>query len=550
MNSNTGLSRLFPLSLMHLLLEYLLLVNLRVGICWIATIATVLLPFTKALADELPPTPATRTTANVQQFYKAGMELVSQQRLDEAVQVFEQALRLDASNPTLLNAIGAVFNLKGNSTEAEGYFLKALRVDPKFFPARKNLAITYFESGKDSLANPRFEELSRDPKTMPVAFLFLGMIAEKRKQYDKAADLLKKSGDLVFHYPQAVVSFAYSLGRLHNSERAQALLDRLSVLPNVRGDDWLRAGVLYSEFGQYQRALDCYDKAQAFDPQLPTVAYRRAVALDKLGRSKEALEIVHQLSAEKPDVSSLRLLAHVAENAGELDLAIQSFRKAAEIEPGNEENYLDYSTLCMNYQNYPLALEVVDVGLVYVPNSYRLRVQRGAIRAELGKVAEAEEDFRAALALRTVDREALLCLAQVQAHDGHYDDSLQVLRTVTRKYPTDFYGHYYYAFVLFLKGGNNEKALWEVKRSLQLNSNFSKSYFLLGKMCLDRDPEFAAKQFQTSLRLDPQYVSAKYQLGRLLLRMGKREDGGKLLAEVTDQKLKEEEKEPILVEQR
>lgn len=524
--------------------------TLRTGFCVITVVAAVLLPFSGGFSVESPVAHASPARANVEQFSRTGMEFVSQGRLEEAIQVFELGLRLDASNPTLLNAVGAAYNLEGNTREAEGYFLKALSADPKFSPARKNLAITYFERGEDGLAVPQFQELSRDPKSRPVAFLFLGMIAERRNQYEDAANLFEKSGQLVFQYPQALVSFASSLGRLRNTEREQLLLDRLSALRNVRADDWFQAGVLYSELDQYQHALDFYDKAQAINPQLTAVDYQRALALDKLGRSREALEILQRVGPEKPNPSSLSLLAHVAENAGNIDLAIESFRRAAEMEPDNENNYLDYGTLCMNYKNYPLALEAVEVGLFYVPKSYRLRVQRGAVLAELGKLAEAEQEFRAAQKLQADDREALLSLARVQVRNGQFEDSVKTLALTTLNYPNDYYVQYYYAFVLLeltkrqgLKEENSEKALQALHRSIRLNSNFPKSYFLLGKIYQNRDPQLAVKQFETCLRLDPQGDSAKYQLGRLLLRMGKREEGEKLLAQVNEQELQEEKEE-------
>ena len=43
-----------------------------------------------------------------------------------------------------------------------------------------------------------------------------------------------------------------------------------------------------------------------------------------------------------------------------------------------EENYLDYSEMCMNSENYVLALEILETGLAHIPHSYRLLIQKGA----------------------------------------------------------------------------------------------------------------------------------------------------------------------------
>ena len=525
------------------------LIDLHVVFSIITATAAVLFLFSRSFAEDSALTQTSQTT--LEQFSKTGTELVSAGRLDDAIRVLEDGIRVHGANPTLLNEVGVVFNLKGKKREAEHYFLRALAGDPKFSAARKNLAITYFESGKFRLATPQLEELTLDPKTQSVAFLFLGMIAEGKKQDARAAGLFDKSGDLALNNPRALLSFASSLNRLHNAERARLLLDRLSALPDVGAPDWLQAGTLYLEFGHYQRALDCYDKAKAMNPRLAVVDYQRALVLQKLGRSEEALETVQHPGTPESNASALNRLAHLAEDSGEINLALQAFHRAAEIEPSREENYLDYSTLCMNYHNYPLALEIIDVGLFYSPNSYRLRVQRGAVLAELGKFAEAEQDFRTASELQTDNREALICLAQLQFHDRSYEDAVLTLRTATDKYPDDFHAHYYYALVLFQQGDNAEKVLREINRSIALNNNFAKSHFLLGKIYLDRDTQFAIKEFQTCLRLDPDHVSAKYQLGRLLLRIGRREEGKRLLAQVKDQKVQDEqEREPTLLVRR
>ncbi len=503
-----------------------------------------------ALIEGAPVPQEVSRSTQAQFAYKAGMKLVQAKRFDEAIETFQRGLHAEATSLVLLNAIGATYSLKGNLRDARHYFLKVLTLDPRFEPARKNLAIGYFDSGQYELAAREFEVLDRNSESRPVASLFLGMIGAEKKQYARAAELLGQAGELVFQYPRALVSFAEVLSETGELAKSRLVLDRLRSVPDVSPAQWLEAGEIYARLGQYPSALEDLEKAKQQNPESPATDLARSLVLDRMGRSKEALEILQALVSKKPDASSLNLLAHVAENAGDIDVAIQSFRKAAEIEPGREENYLDYSTLCMNHRNYPLALEVVEVGLSYVPNSYRLRVQKGAVLAELGRLREAREDFRAAMKVQVDDREALLSLARVQVRDGELKDSVETLATATGKYPNDFYIQYYYAFLLLeltkrqgLKGENIEKALRALNRSIRLNPDFPKSYLLLGKIYLDRDPQFAVKQFETCLRLDPQSASAKYQLGRRLLRMGKREEGEKLLGQVNEQVLQEEKEE-------
>jgi len=500
--------------------------------------------------------PAIRTNSNlalVQDIYKAGMDLVQRGLLDEAIQTFERGLNREPTHLVLLNAIGATYSLKGNKEEAQRHFLRALELDPQFEPARKNLAIAYFDSGQYDLAIPEFEHLSEKPEGKPVAFLFLGMIAENRRQYQKAIEYLEQSGNLAFQYPRALLSFAQSLYKSGQPEKSQLVLERLQATSNVSASDWLQAGVFYARLGEYQKALEVLNKVKQKDSQLPALDSPQTYVLDRLGRSKEGLKILQGLTDRDPDARTLNLLAHVAERAGEIDLSIQAFRKAAKLEPAREENYLDYSTLCMNHKNFPLALEIVEVGLGNLPRSYRLLVQKGAILAELGKLDQAHETLRSAMELEADHREALLSLARIQAHAGEFDDVVETIAAGVEKYPDDFYMHYYCGFVLLertkrqgMEGEMLERAQRVLERAIHLNPTFAGSYLLLGKIYLDKDPKVAAGHLETCLRLDPNNASAKYQLGRLYLKMGKHKEGESLLSQVKGQRSQqaEEDKKP------
>jgi tetratricopeptide (TPR) repeat protein len=500
--------------------------------------------------------PAIRTNSNlalVQDIYKAGMDLVQRGLLDEAIQTFERGLNREPTHLVLLNAIGATYSLKGNKEEAQRHFLRALELDPQFEPARKNLAIAYFDSGQYDLAIPEFEHLSEKPEGKPVAFLFLGMISENRRQYQKAIEYLEQSGNLAFQYPRALLSFAQSLYKSGQPEKSQLVLERLQATSNVSASDWLQAGVFYARLGEYQKALEVLNKVKQKDSQLPALDSPQTYVLDRLGRSKEGLKILQGLTDRDPDARTLNLLAHVAERAGEIDLSIQAFRKAAKLEPAREENYLDYSTLCMNHKNFPLALEIVEVGLGNLPRSYRLLVQKGAILAELGKLDQAHETLRSAMELEADHREALLSLARIQAHAGEFDDVVETIAAGVEKYPDDFYMHYYCGFVLLertkrqgMEGEMLERAQRVLERAIHLNPTFAGSYLLLGKIYLDKDPKVAAGHLETCLRLDPNNASAKYQLGRLYLKMGKHKEGESLLSQVKGQRSQqaEEDKKP------
>jgi tetratricopeptide (TPR) repeat protein len=472
-----------------------------------------------------------------QRAYETGMRLVHAGRLDDAIDVFQRGLRTDIDNLNLLDAIGATLSLQGNFAPAQQYFAQTLQIDPGFVPARKNLAINYFNLARYDLATLEFEKLATvSGESQRVANLFLGILACKSHDYSKSAALLGKSGELLDKYPDALISYATSLVELKQPIKAGVVLSRMDTVRGATADQFFRTGVLYSELGQEKHALAELDRAGQKGSAVAGLEYRRAMVLDKLGRSQEALQILKILTTEQSDADSLNLLAHVAEKNQQFELALHSLRQAAKLAPDREDNYLDFSTFCADYENYPLALESADIGLEHVPNSYRLMVQKGAVLEKLARLDEAEDALKRASTLQEDNSVSLLSLAIVQSHGEKLQDSVNTLTAAIQKYPDDYYMHYHLGVVLMQieeRGAAEDAISGQVERAfrsaIRLNPSFSDSYYQLSKVYGTKSPKLAEENLVACLRVDPNHAGAEYTLGRLYMKAGRKAEGQALI---------------------
>jgi tetratricopeptide (TPR) repeat protein len=362
-----------------------------------------------------------------------------------------------------------------------------------------------------------------------VASLFLGIIAEEQRDFSKSASLLGQSGDVVYQYPRALLSFAHSLFELKQTQKADAVLKRLDAMSGVGASEYFKAGLLFSQQRKYPQALAEFERAGKIDPGLSGLTYQRAVVLDQLGRSEEALKVLQERTSVGPDADSLNLIANLARSAGDLNLAIQSLRQAALLEPKREVNYLDFSTICMDYENYPLALEAADIGLVHIPGSYRLQVQKGAILEKLGRLGEAEKIVQRASGLQKDNSVALLSLGIIQTHAGELQDAINTLSSAIKKFPSNFQMHYYLGVALEQTLKHDVKAAEAFRGAIRLNPSFADSYYHLAKLYLDKDPKLAEENLLACLRLAPHHLSAEYSLGRLYLKTGRQAKGRALI---------------------
>ncbi len=61
------------------------------------------------------------------------------QNLDRKIKLLKKGLRYCPNNPAAHNDLGVALVLRGNERAARGHFNHALRLDPDYYPARRNL---------------------------------------------------------------------------------------------------------------------------------------------------------------------------------------------------------------------------------------------------------------------------------------------------------------------------------------------------------------------------------------------------------------------------
>jgi len=488
-----------------------------------------ILAFAVTLRSQAPVTTNPKVKPEGQIYYSDGMQLVRQGHIDDAIRVFQEGLTHDPQDPVMLDATGAAYMLKGDLVQAPEYLLACLRISPGFIPARKNLAIAYFDAGQYDLSAAEFQKLAKIPgPTQQVANLFLGMISEKKGQYDSAVSFFARSGPLLHQYPEALLSSANAECQLKHTEKAGATLKALAKTPGLTAPQHLKISQLYSVIGEDELALAEVEKAKQEDSGLKGLEYQDALTLDHVGRSQEALEILKDAATRNPDADTLNLLSHVARENNEFALALDSLREAAKLAPEKEENYLDFSTFCADYGNNQLALEAANVGLQNLPDSYRLLVQKAVVLESLGRLGEAEDTLRKAGEQQKDNSLALLCLAIVQTHAGKLQDAEATLTAALRQFPNNYYMHYHLGIVLVeIQGGmppNPElqtRAEHAFREAIRLNPAFADSYYQLAKLYSDKSPKLEEQNLVACLRADPNHASAEYKLARLYLSTGR-----------------------------
>ena len=500
------------------------------------------------------PSAAEAPAAAAERHYKEGLSHAQQGKFDDALKSLESARRLVPNHPLILNALGAVFTQKGDFSAAEKPLSQVLENDPSFEPARKNLALGYFQQRRFDEAAVHWKKLESSSEAGPLARLFLGMIAAEQGRYGEAVANLGGLTGIEGQHPRAPLLLARAYSASGEKGRVATQLFKIRNVRGLAPPDHVEAAILFSESKRHEDALHHLNIAARADPKPANIDYQRAVVLSRLERNTEALDLLKSSEATKRSGRALNLLGQLAEDEGELETAIQSMRAAIALEPKVEDHYLDLSLLCVKRGNDELGEEILAIGLSEMPDSYRLLIQQGAIHERASRKQEAKQTFRKAIAAHPEHQLALAGLVTTMLLDEEIEQALDELRRGTERFPDDFYLHYLRGYALLASLASAEegkttvqrKARQALERSIELNPDFADSYYRLGKILAESDEAKATEHFETALRLDPNDEAAKYQLARLYIKAGRRDEGRRLMGEVRQAKAEqlEEERKP------
>ncbi len=481
-------------------------------------------------------------------FYQAGLAQARSGHVDEAISAFKRGLAIEPQHARLLDATGAAYSLKGDLDSARQYFVDSLRIDPNFVSTKQNLGIALFGLARYEDASKQFKDIQAVPgKPRTVASLFLGLIAQKQSDCKRALPLMEAAGSLLYQYPDAALSFSECAYQEHDAKRAEETLAAFERLPGNTPSQYLQAADLYSRLGLNEKALGALTNAQSSPSQTTDVALKRALLLEKMNRHEEAQKILEDQSAAHPAYDLLLLLAKIAKNRGDFAVAMKSLKRASELEPGREDSYLEFSTICADHGNDQLALDSAEIGLDHVPDSYRLTVQKGVVQEKLGHLNDAEETLRKASGLQKDNSIALLSIAVVEAHSGRPEEAEKTLASAIQQFPDNYY-MYYFQGKLLLNFVNSsaaaddlrESAKRSLEKAIQLNPDYADSYYQLSNVYLTSAPTLAERALHKCLQLDPSHIPAQYSLARLYVRTGRKAQGEALLARFKTQQRSEE----------
>ncbi len=358
-----------------------------------------------------------------------------------AIEQYEHIVHLDPSSIEDHLLLGRLYRLNNETAKAEEEFRTAVKLQPSSEDAVTTLALLYNEEGDPVRALEILQsvpEVDRSPRIDSV----LGYTYEQKKDYTKAIEAYRKAVDLDRDNLDAVRGLAQNL---LNDNQTDAALEQYKAIAAADPQDvqtLLHISEIYRRDGQFEKALDTLNKAQAIAQDSMEVEYNRAVIEEALGKYDDASKQLQELleRSEKPNgvysaaersnrAIFLERLGTVYRDQNNTEQAVATFRKMIAL--GDDSLVRGYQQIIETYRdakNWPAATAAAREAVQKAPKDRGLQMVLAGQEADNGQADEAIARVKAMLNGKpSEDREVWITLAQMYSRLRRYPDAEKAL---------------------------------------------------------------------------------------------------------------------------
>jgi tetratricopeptide (TPR) repeat protein len=420
----------------------------------------------------------------------------------EAEDRADSSLKNRPKDPWLWTVRGMAMEGLGKTQASLESIDKALSLDPQYIPALKAAAqITY--QHRDARATKYLERLLTLRPDEATAHAMAGVLDYEAHNCTGAIPHFEQSAQLVQSNETSATEFAACLLNEHRTADAVRVLTQ----------------------------------ARTLHPASRNLRYDLGLAQLEDGHSEEALVTLQPASDD--DAGILNLRASVESAAGNLDAAYADLKRAAELNPLEERNYLDLALLCLDHNHEQLAVDVTAVGIAHLPKDAELYAVRGIAYAQLGKYDAAQQDFARATELDPGRPLGEVARSMLYVEMDQPEKAKQSLREQVEKAPGDPVANTLLANLLIHQGaapGTPElaEAKAALTRALQTDPNAVDALILLGKIDLEQeDLQGALNAMERAEQLDPDNRTTLNQTLLILRKLGRIQDATRVAERLT-----------------
>ena len=449
-------------------------------------------------------------------------------RYQDAVASFRDAQARDPKNFTALLGLGTSLAALHDYAHAADYLQKAWSVRPGDFQAGYEWAHVLLLAHQSAAAKKVLSQLSapEDPDSAVKYDSLAGVIAEDLGDFVEASHFYREAYKID---PKSYDVYLPLVRTTLASENATPA-DLPAPPENLTASQNLALGLLFASHGAHEAAIPRLESALRQDPSSETAVLNLALAYKGAGKTALGLDLLNRTLAERPTAGLYDVLGTLQEDSAQYVEAVQSFQRAVELDPSNEQYYFDLGMEYLAHFTFGPALEVYQVGTKKFPKASRQFLGLAFSHYALREYKEAAEAFTAALEIDPDSPAALQSWRTVLAFlvPKDWDGLLPRLSRLANTDPQSAQLAFCYGAALsrseLAKGPDASLGTPQaiLERAIALQPTFPEARLELGGLYAARNEnQKAVEQYQEVIREDPKSDIAHYRLGLLYREMNK-----------------------------
>jgi tetratricopeptide (TPR) repeat protein len=410
-----------------------------------------------------------------------GVALMSQGRLQEAIEQYEQALRLRPNYVLAQNNLGIALQQAGRVQEASQHYEQALRNKSDYAKAHNNMGIALAQAGRTQDAIVYYEQ----------ALQAVPDFAEAHYNLGNALVQLGRVQEAIGHYQQAV-----------------------QIQPDHARAHYNLGNALMGQ-GRLQEAIDHYEQALRIKPDYASAHNNLGNALEGVGRvgeAKQHYELALQIDSQSAEAHSS--LGNILLREGKVGEAIGHYEQAVRAKPENAVAHDNLGIALMRQGRLVEAIGQYEQELRLKPDLAEAHYNLGVALAQARRDQEAIGHFEQAVLLQPDYAAAHNKLAAALMGEGRLGEAISHYEQVVRLQPDDSAAHDNLGVAL-VRSGRGQEAIEQWEQALRISPDSAEAHYNLGLTLekLGRSQE-AIQHYGQALRIKPDLVEAQNALAR------------------------------------
>jgi protein O-mannosyl-transferase len=233
--------------------------------------------------------------------YKLGVAMARAGRVQEAIDQYQQAGRLNPHTADEHWNLGNALRNVGMVTEAMDQYEQAVRLKPDFAEAYNNWGVALAQAGRLQEAIEHYEQALRIEPQNARAHFNLGVAWQQLGKGKEAIDQYQQAVQIDSDFAQAHENLGVALFEAGRLEEASIEYRQALRINPDDADAHNNLGASLLRLGRIEEAIEHFEQALHITPEMVEAHYNLGVVLEQTGKTNVAIEQYEQVVRLKPD---------------------------------------------------------------------------------------------------------------------------------------------------------------------------------------------------------------------------------------------------------